>query len=69
MMIYYINQKKLSIIKLKFITTNHIDLVKQKDRYNFFGMTTRNELFVPVVKKLTHYSNLLGQSNIYYVLL
>lgn len=33
--------------KLKFITTNHIDLLEAKDKLNFYGMTIRDTLFVP----------------------
>ena len=33
--------------KLKFITTNHIDLLEAKDKLNFFGMTIKDNLFVP----------------------
>lgn len=59
----YINQRDASNNKkLKFITTNHIDLIEAKDNYNFFGMTTRNELFVPG-EKIDTYSNLLNGKN------
>jgi hypothetical protein len=33
--------------KLKFITTNHRDLLEAKENYNFFGMTIKDKLFVP----------------------
>jgi hypothetical protein len=33
--------------KLKFVTTNHIDLLKGKDEMNFFGMAVKDKLFVP----------------------
>lgn len=33
--------------KLKFVTTNHRDLVDAKDNYNFFGMTIKDKLFIP----------------------
>lgn len=33
--------------KLKFVTTNHRDLIEAKDKLNFFGMTIRDQLFVP----------------------
>jgi hypothetical protein len=33
--------------KLKFITTNHRDLIDGKENLNFFGMTVRDQLFVP----------------------
>ncbi len=33
--------------KLKFITTNHIDLIDAKANLNFFGMTIKDQLFVP----------------------
>lgn len=59
----YINQKETANNKkLKFVTTNHIDLIQAKDSYNFFGMTTRNELFVPG-DKIDTYSSLLNGKN------
>ena len=33
--------------KLKYITTNHLDLLEAKDKLNFYGMTIRDQLFVP----------------------
>lgn len=33
--------------KLKFITTNHRDLLDAKDTLNFYGMTVKDQLFVP----------------------
>jgi hypothetical protein len=33
--------------KLKFVTTNHIDLLEAKDKLNFYGMTIKDKLFVP----------------------
>lgn len=33
--------------KLKFITTNHVDLLEAKESLNFYGMTVRDHLFVP----------------------
>jgi hypothetical protein len=33
--------------KLKFVTTNHIDLLEAKEKLNFYGMTVRDQLFVP----------------------
>lgn len=33
--------------KLKYITTNHLDLIEAKDKLNFYGMTIRDKLFVP----------------------
>lgn len=33
--------------KLKFITTNHIDLLEAKEKLNFYGMTIKDHLFVP----------------------
>lgn len=33
--------------KLKFVTTNHRDLLEAKENYNFFGMTIKDKLFVP----------------------
>lgn len=33
--------------KLKYITTNHVDLLEAKDKLNFYGMTIKDQLFVP----------------------
>ena len=33
--------------KLKFVTTNHIDLIEAKENLNFYGMTIKDQLFVP----------------------
>jgi hypothetical protein len=33
--------------KMKYITTNHVDLLEAKDKLNFYGMTIRDQLFVP----------------------
>ena len=33
--------------KLKFMTTNHVDLLEAKEKLNFYGMTIRDHLFVP----------------------
>lgn len=48
--------------KYKFITTNHIDLLNAKTDYNFFGMTMRDQLFVPGEKMDTYSSLLQGTS-------
>jgi len=48
--------------KLKFITTNHIDLIEAKDKLNFFGIGLRDQLFVPG-DKIDEYSNLLNGNN------
>jgi hypothetical protein len=48
--------------KLKFMTTNHKDLLEANDKLNFFGMSSRNELFVPG-DKIDTYSNLLNGEN------
>ena len=45
--------------KLKFVTTNHIDLLEAKDRNNFFGIGVRDQLFVPG-EKIDDYSSLLN---------
>lgn len=51
------NQKKL-----KFITTNHVDLLEGREKLNFFGIGVRDQLFVPG-DKIDAYSSLLnGQS-------
>lgn len=33
--------------RLKFMTTNHIDLLEAREKLNFYGMTVRDQLFVP----------------------
>jgi hypothetical protein len=51
------NQKKL-----KFVITNHIDLLEAKDKLNFFGIGIRDQLFVPGDKIDTYSSLINGQS-------
>jgi hypothetical protein len=51
------NQKKL-----KFITTNHVDLLEAKDKLNFFGIGIRDQLFVPGDRIDTYSSLLNGNS-------
>lgn len=36
--------------KVKYITTNFKDLLEAKEKFNFFGMTTKDKLFVPAEK-------------------
>lgn len=48
--------------KLKFVTTNHIDLINAKSDLNFFGTAIKDELFVPS-GKIDSYSNLLNGNN------
>jgi hypothetical protein len=43
--------------KLKFITTNHRDLLDGKENLNFYGMTVKDKLFVPS-DKMDVYSEL-----------
>jgi hypothetical protein len=44
----YNQQKdKLNKKKLKFVTTNHVDLLEAKEKLNFFGIGMRDQLFVP----------------------
>ena len=43
--------------KLKYMTTNHIDLLEGKEKINFFGMTTKDKLFVPA-ESIDQYSSL-----------
>lgn len=50
------NQKKL-----KFVTTNHIDLLEAKEKLNFFGIGVRDQLFVPGNRVDTYSSLLNGQ--------
>lgn len=45
--------------KLKFMTTNHIDLLEAKDKLNFFGISMKDQLFVPG-EKIDTYSSLLN---------
>ena len=45
--------------KLKFVTTNHIDLIEAKDKLNFFGIAMKDQLFVPG-DKIDTYSDLLN---------
>jgi len=45
--------------KLKFLTTNHIDLLEGKEKMNFFGIGIHDTLFVPS-DKIDNYSNLLN---------
>lgn len=48
--------------KLKFMTTNHIDLLKAKETYNFFGIGVRDTLFVPG-NRIDSHSDLLNGKN------
>lgn len=48
--------------KLKFITTNHIDLIEAKEQLNFFGIGVRDQLFVPG-NRIDTYSDLLNGRN------
>jgi hypothetical protein len=48
--------------KIKFVTTNHIDLIEGKDTLNFFGMTVKDQLFVPADKMDTFSSLRMGQN-------
>jgi hypothetical protein len=50
------NQKKL-----KFVTTNHVDLLEAKEKLNFFGIGVRDQLFVPG-DRIDTYSSLLNGS-------
>lgn len=58
--------------KIKFVTTNHIDLLEAKQAYNFYGMTTKDTLFVPgaaqvdndSVLRLGEQGNILTNCNI-----
>lgn len=45
--------------KLKYFTTNHVDLLKARENYNFFGIAVKQDLFVPS-SKIDTYSNLLN---------
>lgn len=56
----YINQRNSdNTKKLKYFTTNHVDLLKARENYNFFGIAVQDELFVPS-SKIDTYSNLLN---------
>jgi hypothetical protein len=48
--------------RLKFYTTNNIDLLEGKNNYNFFGYAVKDELFVPG-EKIDDYSNLINSKN------
>lgn len=48
--------------KLKFITTNHRDLLDGRESMNFFGMTVKDQLFVPADKMDTYSMLRQGQS-------
>lgn len=48
--------------KLKYMTTNHVDLLEAKDKLNFFGIDIKEQLFVPS-EKVNTYSNLLNGSS------
>lgn len=50
--------------KLKFITTNHVDLLEAKDKLNFYGMTVRDQLFVPS-DRIDNFSKLKNGSDGY----
>jgi hypothetical protein len=47
--------------KLKYITTNHVDLIEAKDKLNFFSIGLKDTLFVPT-EKVDTYSSLLNGS-------
>jgi hypothetical protein len=44
--------------KLKYITTNHVDLLEAKNKQNFYGMTIKDQLFVPS-EQMNEYSQLI----------
>lgn len=48
--------------KLKFVTTNNIDLLEAKEKLNFFGIGVRDQLFVPG-ENIDSYSALLNGKN------
>lgn len=48
--------------RLKFITTNHADLLGAKESMNFFGMTMQDQLFVPS-EKMDTFSNFRNGQN------
>ena len=48
--------------KLKFITTNHIDLLDAKTKLYFFGISVKDQLFVPG-NQIDNYSSLLNGDN------
>ena len=58
------NQQKelLNQKKLKFVTTNHVDLIEGKEKLNFFGIGVRDQLFVPGDRVDTYSSLLNGQT-------
>lgn len=59
----FTRQKDLSNKKkLKFVTTNHIDLLEAKEKLNFFGIGVRDQLFVPG-ERIDTYSDLINGKN------
>jgi len=46
--------------KMKYITTNHRDLIDAKENYNFFSLGIQDQLFVPGEKADIHSDLLLG---------
>lgn len=48
--------------KLKFVTTNYIDLLEANEKLNFFGIASKNGVFVPG-EQIDTYSNLLNGKN------
>jgi hypothetical protein len=46
--------------KLKFVTTNHIDLIEAKDKLNFFSVGIQDTLFTPSSAKIDEYSSLVN---------
>lgn len=56
----YNQQKDMSNNKkLKFVTTNHVDLLEAKEKLNFFGIGMRDQLFVPG-NQINTYSSLIN---------
>lgn len=59
---YNQQKEKSNQKKLKFVTTNHVDLLEAKEKLNFFGIGIRDQLFVPG-NRIDTYSDLLNGNN------
>jgi hypothetical protein len=55
---YIISQKDDNSARLKYYTTNHVDLLTAKDKLNAFAIDYRDTLFAPLAKDIDIDSNL-----------
>ncbi len=58
---YLQQQTDMNAKKLKFVTTNNIDLLEGKDKFNYFGINIKDKLAVPS-ESMKDYSKLVGGS-------